>query len=267
MAIVTISRGSASGGRLLAEKLGERLGYEVVSREDTIRDAASYGVGEHELREAILRPVSFWDRFDNQRRRYLALVQAALCERAQHDRIVYHGNAGHLLLHGVSHVLCIRLIASTSFRIQKTMEHLDLSRDEAVRYIEAADFQRKEWTRFLYGEDWLDPNRYDLTVNLKTLTLEGAVEVAASAAQRREFEPTQQSRQALANLVVESRVRAALAADVRTAAIEVGVWAEDGVVHLKGRVFPASVAETVLDVARRVEGVREVDRRALETAG
>ena len=98
MAVVTISRGSASGGLLLAEKLGEKLGYDIVSREDVIREAARFGASEESLQEALLKPPSFWDRFRHERRRYLAFVQAALCERAQKDRIIYHGNAGHLLL-------------------------------------------------------------------------------------------------------------------------------------------------------------------------
>ena len=128
MAVVTISRGSASGGLLLAQKLGEKLGYEIVSREDVIREAARFGASEETLQEALLKPPTFWDRFKHERRRYLAFVQSALCERARKDRIIYHGNAGHLLLCEVPHVLRIRLIASMPFRIRMVMERQHLSR-------------------------------------------------------------------------------------------------------------------------------------------
>ena len=264
MAVVTISRGSASGGLLLAEKLGEKLGYDIVSREDVIREAARFGASEESLQEALLKPPSFWDRFRHERRRYLAFVQAALCERAQKDRIIYHGNAGHLLLQEVPHVLCIRLIAPMPFRIGMVMERQHLSREAAIRCIENADRQRRDWSRFLYGKDWLDPLLYDLFINLKTMTVESAAEIAAEAARREEYQPTDASRKAMDDLVLTSRVRAALAADERTASVEVAIHADDGVVSLRGKLRPEGLVESVIDVAGRVEGVREVDRRHLD---
>jgi cytidylate kinase len=264
MAVVTISRGSASGGLLLAQKLGEKLGYEIVSREDVIREAARFGASEESLQEALLKPPSFWDRFKHERRRYLAFVQAALCERAQKDRIIYHGNAGHVLLECLPQVLCIRLIASMPFRVRMVMERQNLDREEAIRYIRKADQQRRDWTRFLYGKNWLDPLLYDLVINLKTLTVESAVEIAAQAVQRPEFQPTDASRKAMADLVLASRVRAALAADERTSSVDITVRANDGVVSLKGRVRPQTLVEPILAVAGATEGVRKIDRRQLD---
>jgi cytidylate kinase len=264
MAVVTISRGSASGGLLLAQKLGERLGYDIVSREDVVREAARFGASEESLQEALLKPPTFWERFRHERRRYLTFVQAALCERAQKDRIIYHGNAGHLLLQGVPHVLCIRLIASMSFRIGMVMERQHLSRDKAIRCIESADRQRQDWSRFLYGKDWLDPLLYDLVINLKTMTVEAAAEVAVAAAQRPEFQPTEASRKAMDDLVLASRVRAALAANEKTASVEVVIDANDGLVSLRGKVRPEALVESVIRVASEVEGVRNVDRHDLE---
>ena len=157
MAIITISRGSASGGLLLAQGLSEKLGYGLVSREDVIQAATKYGVSVEKLQETILKPLGFWERFQHERRRYLTFVQEALCDQARKDRIIYHGNAGHLLLRGVSHVICVRLIAPMDFRIRMLMERENMIREDAIRYIERMDRQRKEWTRFLYGVDWLDP--------------------------------------------------------------------------------------------------------------
>ncbi len=264
MAVITISRGSASGGLLLAQRLGEKLGYDVVGREEILREAARFGAAEEALNEALLKPPTFLERFRHERRRYLAFVQAALCQRALRGRVVYHGNAGHLLLQGVSHVLCIRLIASMSFRIQKVMEREHVSRDEAVRHIEAADKQRREWTRFLYGKDWLDPLLYDLVINLQTMGVEAAVEIAATAAQHPDFAPTEESRKAMADLTLASRVRAALAADPKTAAVEVTVRADGDAVALAGKLRPASAVDAVIGVASAVEGVRQVDRRDLD---
>jgi cytidylate kinase len=264
VAIITISRGSASGGLLLAQRLAERLDYQLVSREDIIQEASKFGVSEERLQEAILKPFGFWERFQDERRRYLALVQAALCERAVGDGIIYHGNAGHLLLCGISHVLCVRLIAPLSFRLEVVMERRHLSREDAIGYIERMDRQRKDWTRFLYGVDWLDPGFYDLVVNLQTLELEGAADVVLAAVRRPEFQPTDASRKAMADLLLASRVRAALAADRSTASANVDVRADGDVVYLKGKLRPASLIDAVLRVANGVPGIRQVDRSNLD---
>jgi osmotically-inducible protein OsmY len=68
----------------------------------------------------------------------------------------------------------------------------------------------------------------------------------------------------MANLLVASRVRAALAAAEETASVDVGVRVEDGVVRLTGSVRPSSTVEPVLRVVGGVEGVREVDRQGLD---
>ena len=49
MAVITISRGTLSGGEALAEKLADRLSIPAISRE-VIREAASrYGIAENLL--------------------------------------------------------------------------------------------------------------------------------------------------------------------------------------------------------------------------
>jgi len=264
MPIITISRGSASGGRSLAEGLAERLGYALVSREDIIREASGSGVAENELQEALLKPVRFWDRFGHERRRYLAFVQQAICERAKDDCLIYHGNAGHILLHGIAHVLCVRLIAPLAYRVAVVMERRGMTEAEAFGYIDDLDRQRRDWTRFLYGVDWLDPSLYDMTISLQTLTVDGAADLVAAAARRVEFQPTPESRTAMANLLVASRVRAALAAHPTTASADVDVRADGGLVHLRGKVRPASLINPILQVARGVPGVQDIDREDLE---
>lgn len=247
----------------MAEGLAKELGYEMVSREDVVREAAAFGATEESLQKALLTPPSFWDRFKHERRCHLAFVQAALCEHAQNDRIVYHGNAGHLLLQGVSHVLCIRIVAPMPVRIQMLMERRGMGRDEAIDFIEKVDRERQAWTRFLYDVDWLDSSLYDLTINLRTLDVARAVEIAAAAARNRAFEPTEESREAMASLVLASRVRAALAANSKTCPADVEVDAKDGVVYLKGKLRQATMVDAVINVAGGVAGVQQVNREDL----
>ncbi|MGC9027548.1 MAG: cytidylate kinase family protein, partial [bacterium] len=49
MAIITISRGTFSGGQMLAECLAKKLGYKSISREILIEVAEKYGISENNL--------------------------------------------------------------------------------------------------------------------------------------------------------------------------------------------------------------------------
>lgn len=262
MAIVTISRDSASGGLLLAEGLAAKLGYDIVRREEIIHDAAKAGVPEEKLENALLEPPGLWEKLKHDRRRYLIFIQQALCERALRDNIIYLGNAGHLLLGSVSHVLCILLIAPLAFRVRMLVNRERITTAEAISRIESADRQRRDWTRLLYGVDSLDPHLYDLTINLKTMRMESAVELAVTAVNRSEFFSGEESRRAIADLSLSTRVKAALASAAASAAAEVEVKADaaTGLVLLKGRVRPASMVQALVEVAQKVQGVSKVDR-------
>lgn len=263
MSIVTISRGSFSGGRLLAECVGEALGYRVVSREVIVEAAARYGVAEAKLTEALEKPPGFWEHFKYERRLYLTYLQAALCEQARGDRVVYHGHAGHLLLRGVGHVLRVRLIAPMEFRIAAAMERLRLDREAAVQYIERVDRERTRWTKFIYGVDWSDPLNYDLELNLERISLDGACGVVRAAVSLPEFQTTPASEQALEDLLLGSRVRAALACASGTSAAEIEVEAHGAVVRLRGRLSSDELIGEVIRVAEAVPGVRRIDRTDL----
>jgi cytidylate kinase len=248
---------------MLATQVAETLGYEAVSREDIVAEATAFGVSEAELRKALLKPPNLWSRFSHQRDRYLAFMQAALCKRVQEGGVVYHGNAGHLLLPGVAHVICVRLIAPVPFRVNLLRERSGMGEEEAHSHIEKVDRERRQWTRFLYGVDWLDPTLYDLCINLRTMSLEDAEDLVIRTARSDPFQPTEESRRALRDLVLASRVRAALAADDRTSGAELEVKASGDTVSLRGRLRPASLVDAVLDVVEGVEGVGRVDRSNL----
>ncbi len=265
MAIVTISLGSATGGLLLAKGLAKRLGYRVITREEIIRGAAKFGVAEAKLEKALLGPPIFSEDFKRDIRCYLSFVQEALCEWAEKDNIIYLGHAGHLLLRGISHVLRIRLIAPPSYRIRTLDEREGMTEEQAAAHIQKVDAQRRAWTLLLYGVDWLSPTLYDLTINLESMSIDGAVEIAAAAASRQEFAATSQSRKAVKDLLLESRVRAALAADPSSdlSGIEVRADSTSGKVYLKGEIHDSSKINEAIRIAKEIDGITEVDGNLL----
>jgi len=259
MPIVSISRGTFSGGEGLARRVAEQLGYQCLSREANLEAAAKrYGVPTEKLTETMEKRPSFWDRVIGERAAYLTFVRAALCGQACEGELVYHGYLGHLLLPGISHVIGVRVIADLDFRIQAAMRQQGLARKDALAYVERVDRERREWTRFLFGVDWDDPQLYALVLNLSRVSLDTACETVARLTERAEFQPTAASVKAMQDLTLHSRVSAALAMDFRTRGADLQVTADDGIVTITGTTHWSEVAEAVPAVVQQIEGVKEV---------
>jgi cytidylate kinase len=258
MAIVAISRGTFSGGEDLAKRLAERLGYECISREMLLQEAWGYGLPAEELTAATDKAPWLWERLLGERAAYLTFVRAALCEHARKGNLVYHGHLGHLLLPGISHVIGVRLIADMEFRIKSVVQTQNLTRPEAIAYIERRDKERLQWTRLLYDVDWDDPRLYDVVLNLSRMRLATACETVARMTEQEEFKPTAESLKAMQDFTLHSRVLAALARDFRTRAADLRVTADDGIVTITGTTRLPAVVDLVPSVARHVEGVKEV---------
>jgi cytidylate kinase len=258
MPIITISRGTFSGGKELAECLTEKLGYACVSREVIVEAAERYGVSESELFAALSRAPTFLDRLKRDRERYLAFIKAALCQRAKAGNLIYHGLAGHHLLAGIRHVIRVRVVADISYRVQAAMERLGMTSHQAETYIRKVDRERVKWTQFLYGVTWQDPGNYDVVLNLEHLGIPGACATVLRMAELDVFQPTEESLAAMENLALSSLVLAVLARDERTRDGSFQVRATAGVVTVEGMVRVPGIAESVPEVAGAVEDVKQV---------
>ncbi|MCL4786385.1 MAG: cytidylate kinase family protein [Verrucomicrobia bacterium] len=191
MAVITISRGSYSGGKAVAEQLGARLNHPVFSREQALLQAAEqYGISERELTETLNQPPPFWQQVLGKRLAYVKCVTAVLLDHVRQGGLVYHGNVGHLLLAGVPHVLRVRVIAGLEQRITAAMAQSGLNREQAIAHIQRVDHERSKWAQVLYGVDWNDPGQYDVILNLEHLSAESACETIARMTGLKEFQPS-----------------------------------------------------------------------------
>ncbi len=259
MAIITISRGTCSGGKELAECVAGQLRCKCISRELIAEASEKYGVSAEDLFSSLERAPGFFERLSRDRDRYLAIIRAALCEHALSGDLVYHGNAGHFLLAGPRHVLRVRVIADMSYRVSAAMERLALTHGKAVEYINRVDRERARWTKFLYGVDWQDPKHYDAVLNLQHISISSACELVCHMAGLEDFRSTEESRQALADLALSSRVKAALLSDDRTAPGKLEVIAQKGEVTVRGSVKLHEAAAAIPEVAGAVEGVTKLN--------
>jgi cytidylate kinase len=256
MSIVTISRGSYSRGKEVAEKLALATGYECISRE-VILEASEYsGIPEAKLVRAIHDAPSFLERFSYGKEKYVAHIRAAIMKHVQKDNVVYHGLAGHFLLQGVSHVFKVRIIASLEDRIEEKVKREEISPEQARPILIKDDEERRKWSLALYGIDTWDSALYDMVLHIKTMTVEDAVDLILHNLEG-PFATTPESQASLDNLTLAAQVEAVLIKSFPG----VMASAKDGLVFVSVRA-PLSQHESAAvkaeGIAKKVPGVREV---------
>lgn len=258
MAIITISRGTKSGGKKLAEMLSEKLDYRCISREIIVQASEKYGIPEYKLFTAIQKSPTLLQRFTFDRDRYLAYITESLCEAVKDDNVVYHGHAGHFLLQGISHVMKVRIVANMKFRAEAAMEQMNLSYKEAERYIEEVDKQRVRWSKFLYGIDWCEPGLYDIVFNVDRTDLEFVCSIIEHAVKQPVFQSTDASQKAMQDLVLISHIRAALAGLPKVRLEQLRVRADRGEITIEGKVKSEDLLQSISETVMKVPGVKQV---------
>jgi cytidylate kinase len=249
-----------AGGPEIGQQLAERLGYRFVDHE-LISDAAHrYGLLEEKLSHLDESKPSLFERFDAETRRYITVIQTALFEFAEQDRVVLMGRGGQWLLRGIAHHLRARVMAPFDLRVKNLATKLSGSMGEktsprtVMEMIRRDDTERAGRMRYLYEVDLTDPALYDLVINTEKLTIPTAVEMMAQAVDRPELRTTDAAAQLVADRSLASRVQVALATHPETRKYRITVEAKAGQVTLEG----TAAMDEAVEVARGVAGVRGV---------
>ncbi len=262
MAIITISRGSYSKGKEVAEKVAETLGYECISREILLEASEHFNIPEIKLLRALHDAPSILERFTYGKERYLTYISAAMLEKVHGDNVVYHGLAGQFMLKGVSHVLKVRILADMEDRVTLEMARDRVSREEALERLHKDDEERRKWSLHLFGMDTSNPGLYDLVLHVHKLNVDNAVDIICKTARLEQFKTTPRSQAALDNLLLAARVKAVLMHDYPM----VQTTAEDGVVTVDARfnvTEEPGLVEKIKRMAEQVPGVKDVRMHAL----
>jgi cytidylate kinase len=210
MAIITISRGSYSKGKEVAEGIAAALRYECVSRDILLEASGQFNIPEIKLLHAIHDAPSILDRVGHGRVAYITYIQSALLEHVKEDNVVYHGLAGHILLKGIEKVMKVRILANPDLRVSVVMEREQVGEKEAHRRITKIDEERRKWTRRLYGVDPWDPSLYDLVICIDKIKVEGATRLICEASSQEAFILTEDDRQKLSDLALSCKLKSEL---------------------------------------------------------
>ena len=259
MAIITLSKGAFSGVEGLANQLGDLLGYEVTSREQLLSTAArEFGVSKSEIQSALMHKPGFLEGRGLKKLHYVYCVQAAIARAVQRNNVVYHGEAGHVLLAGIPHHLRVRVVGAVEARIEAAMHQCDLPREKAIQYLKELDEKRNTWLKWIYGVDMNDPATYDLVINLERVPVSGAAALVAETA-RRDFPTTPASQKIVDDLVLASAVRANIGLEPGVSDDRMLVAANDGLVIITTNVRYLANADRVRALVSRLPGFRDIE--------
>ena len=264
MPVVAVSWELGSDGDRIGRVLAERFGGRFVDGTALFEAAREYdapGVrpGAPELAE---RAPSFWERLNEERRRYAVLLRAVMYGFAAEGNCVLLGYGAGPLLRDVSHVIKVRTVAPRGLRVERLLAAAPranaMTREQAEDLIRRTDRDRARYIRYLFNLDIDDPAFYDLVLNTRAISPPAAVDVLATLVARPEFQPTPESHARLDDLARASQVEAILMHDPNVWVENLRVTARGGEVTLAGQVLADEDREVAEAVARRVAGVQIV---------
>jgi cytidylate kinase len=202
MAVITISRELGSEGDKIADLLCQELGYRRVDKAMLTQIAREAGVDV----EAVLavergfakkarlisdQMTSLYSRqptvFEGQAalddQTYERVVRKTMEQFAEQGDAIIVGRGGQMVLGDWPTTLHVRLYAVLEVRVQRLMQRLDISEQEAKRRIAESDEQKRQYIRRMHNKaNWKDPKYYDLTINTGLISPRIAAQIIILAA-------------------------------------------------------------------------------------
>lgn len=256
MPLIAMTREMGSLGKDVASSLSTRLGKPVVHHEIIDQLANKMRLRKSHVVRFLDGKANIWERLTTDKTSLSIYTADETMALAEADGVsVIRGWGSAHLLRPIQHVICVRVCAPMQVRVQRMMARLS-SDDEAfiTNEIKLSEEAHGAITRRHFGVNWQDPEQYDLVLNTERVSIDECVDQVMALVKNAQFQESPQSLQMLANLALETHVRAALRADPRTEKMHITITADQGVVTLAGMVDrgnePVHASEVVAALAR-----------------
>ncbi len=196
MAVLTLSRQFGAGGKTLAERVAERLGYTIATEAIVEHLAESAKVSPEGLpnfeaeRDApakpgtgVLSPGRFVDRILDPHRNFMdgklygKLLQEIIPKLAEGGNTIIVGRGAQFILKGAPDTHHVLLVAAEEDRIRFMIDHYDLTVPDARRIVQRQEKRRSDLMRLFHHEDYDQPWHYDLVLNMSKLSLDRPVDL------------------------------------------------------------------------------------------
>jgi cytidylate kinase len=204
MALVTISRMFGSGGSLVAQRVADALGWDLLDNRVVDAVAERLGVSRAEVSAHEERVPSLVERLATAmtlsvpemlpvadtnlpptEERIVQVTEAVIEEAVQTGNMVLVGRGAQCLLANRPDALHVFCYAPRSALAAFVMSDQGVSHAEALRLVDATNRQREQYVKQHWNREWRAEENYDLCVNTGTLGIEGAARIVIELARDR----------------------------------------------------------------------------------
>ena len=198
---ITLSRQLGAGGSLVAERVAERLGFQLVDRALVDSVAARAGVPPADVARLEERTPGLLERFlhvsaaelpdlfvpatgaqgELEEAKLVRATRALVRELAATGRVVIVGRGAWAILAADPQALHARVVAPRAYRVaQLAARGFDAKAAETL--LERSDTERARYFETYYGLDVDDAAHFDVVLNAQRLGVEGAAELIVARA-------------------------------------------------------------------------------------
>lgn len=196
MAVITISRDYASGGRKLGRSLAKKLNYQYVDKSLFQKIAEDLDVSETNLesfeksreyrisnvfyklfsRDYVKRIVGY-DKRMVEEKEYQDSLKHLILETAKEDNVVIIGRAAYFFLKDTPNCFHIRLSAPKDSRKRYAVENLNIPEHQAESVLERRDINSLWFRRLICGEGYDNVYYFHLILNMGFIQPEKAIDI------------------------------------------------------------------------------------------
>ena len=194
--IITINREYGSGGKIIGQKLSQKLGIPYYD-DDIIKLASeNSAVGEEFFRmndekpgnnilykiigglKTALNKPTIKDDITNPYNLFI-FESEVIRELANEESCILIGRCADFVLEssGFEDFVNLYVYSDLPTKLRRVMEVDGVDTKEALLRVQKINKSRSEYYRYYTGESWDDMNRYDLTINTTKLELDAASEL------------------------------------------------------------------------------------------
>lgn len=164
MAVITISREYGSAGDIIAKKIADSLGYQLVDKKLIEEILIKYGLLEFD--DLYSSEHGIWGRFDSEKNRIVKMLNKTILAFAKRDNCVILGRGAFAVLQDHSNIINVFIREDRYRRINNVLETKEAGNIvEAEDLVEQHDRVRRAFLQTFYGLKSEDPAMFDLCVN------------------------------------------------------------------------------------------------------
>ena len=169
-----------------------------------------------------------------------------------------------MLLRDFGCALHVLIHASQLSRLERIMHVHNVSREVAEKLMEKSDHEREGFLKYAFHMDANDPSLYDLVINTEKMDTDGAEALIVEAALSQKIKECSISAlDSMERLSLGKKVQAEfLRNNIDLSLLHLEV-ADQGVVYIKGLMKSQDKAQKIIDVARSVPGVNDVQSEVI----